>query len=159
MGQQFLSSTANIRTTSTAETRRTRPVLYEYHQENQGSLRYGFWPRCKAGGDGGRRTGWNHHGRGDVLRPISSDCGADSIEVMGGSWKPVPDIDDIPSTADKPGRMLGLSRSCEKGGSLHAGRKEKSCIYRRRPARICRHWPRRPWRKENVTLYLWATVF
>ena len=35
-------------------------------------------------------------------------AGADGIEVMGGSWKPQPDLDDIPSTADKPGRMLGL---------------------------------------------------
>ncbi len=44
---------------------------------------------------------------------------------MGGSWKPVPDIDDIPSTADKPGRMLGLSAVVRKAVLSMPGEKEK----------------------------------
>lgn len=51
-------------------------------------------------------------------------AGADGIEVMGGSWKPVPDIDDIPSTADKPGRMLGLSAVVRKAVLSMPGEKK-----------------------------------
>ena len=52
-------------------------------------------------------------------------AGADGTEVMGGPWKPVPDIDEIsPVRRISRGRAGPFPQLWEKGGPLHAGRKK-----------------------------------
>ena len=109
MGQQFLSSTANIRTDEYGGSLENRSRFYS---NIIGKIRRGCGREfglvvkqavMEAGEQGGITM---EEGMYYANRFLTA--GADGIEVMGGSWKPQPDLDDIPSTADKPGRMLGL---------------------------------------------------
>lgn len=109
MGQQFLSSTANFRTDEYGGNPENRSRFYSNIigkiRENCGDT-FGLIVKqavMEAGDQGGITME-----EGMFYANKFLTAGADAIEVMGGSWKPEPDINDIPSTADKPGRMLGL---------------------------------------------------
>lgn len=110
MGQQFLSSTANIRTDEYGGNPENRSRFYsniiEKIRENCGE-EFGLIVKqavMEAGDKGGITLE-----EGMFYANKFLTAGADAIEVMGGSWKPEPDLSDIPSTADKPGRMLGFA--------------------------------------------------
>ena len=125
MGQQFLSSTANIRTDEYGGNPENRSRFYT---NIIGKIReacgtdFGLVVKqavMEAGEQGGITME-----EGMFYANKFLTAGADGIEVMGGSWKPVPDIDDIPSTADKPGRMLGLSAVVRKAVLSMPGEKK-----------------------------------
>ncbi|MGI6071153.1 MAG: FAD-dependent oxidoreductase [Blautia sp.] len=109
MGQQFLSSTANIRTDEYGGSPENRSRFYSNVitkiRKNCG-WEFGLVVKqavMEAGAEGGITLEEGMYYANKFLT-----VGADGIEVMGGSWKTNPDLEDIPSTADKPGRMLGL---------------------------------------------------
>lgn len=109
MGQQFLSSKANIRTDEYGGSPENRSRFYSNIigkiRENCGDA-FGLVVKqavMEAGDQGGITLE-----EGMFFANKFLTAGADGIEVMGGAWKPEPDLDDIPSTADQPGRMLGL---------------------------------------------------
>lgn len=115
MGQQFLSSTANVRTDEYGGSPENRSRFY---REIIGKIRnlcggeFGLVVKqavMEAGDQGGITLEEGIYYANQFLV-----AGADAIEVMGGSWKQNPDMDDIPSTADKPGRMLGLCSMVKK---------------------------------------------
>lgn len=125
MGQQFLSSTANVRTDEYGGNPENRSRFY---REIIGKIRSVCGPEfglvvkqavMEAGDQGGITLDEGIYYANQFLV-----AGADAIEVMGGSWKPVPDMDDIPSTADKPGRMLGLSAMVRKSVLAMPGEKK-----------------------------------
>lgn len=109
MGQQFLSSRANIRTDEYGGCPQNRSRFYTNIIEKIRSTckpDFGLLVKqavMEAGDEGGITME-----EGMFYANKFLTAGADGIEVMGGSWKPQPDLEDIPSTADKPGRMLGL---------------------------------------------------
>lgn len=115
MGQQFLSSTANVRTDEYGGNPENRSRFYTNIitkiRETCGND-FGLIVKqaVMEGGDQGGIT----MQEGMFYANKFLTAGADGIEVMGGSWKPVPDLEDIPSTADKPGRMLGLAAIVKK---------------------------------------------
>lgn len=115
LGQQFLSSTANIRTDEYGGSPENRSRFYTNIitkiRETCGSD-FGLVVK-QAVMEGGEQGGITMQ-EGMFYANKFLTAGADGIEVMGGSWKPVPDLEDIPSTADGPGRMLGLSAIAKK---------------------------------------------
>lgn len=125
MGQQFLSSTANIRTDEYGGNPENRSRFYrEIIDKIRTVCRPDFGLVVKqavmeAGDQGGITLE-----EGIFYANQFLTAGADAIEVMGGSWKPVPDMDDIPSTADKPGRMLGLCAMVKKAVLAMPGEKK-----------------------------------
>ena len=125
MGQQFLSSTANIRTDEYGQSPENRSRFYSNIigkiRENCGEA-FGLIVKqavMEAGDKGGITME-----EGMFYANKFLTAGADAIEVMGGSWKPEPDINDIPSTADKPGRMLGLCALVKKSVLAMPGEKK-----------------------------------
>lgn len=109
LGQQFLSSTANIRTDEYGGSKENRSRFYSNiitKIRKECGWDFGLVVKqavMEAGEQGGITLEEGMFYANQFLT-----VGADAIEVMGGSWKPNPDLEDIPSTADKPGRMLGL---------------------------------------------------
>lgn len=115
MGQQFLSSTANIRTDEYGGNPENRSRFYTNiitKIRNICGDDFGLVVK-QAVMEGGEQGGITMED-GMFYANKFLTAGANGIEVMGGSWKPAPDLDDIPSTADKPGRMLGLSAIVKK---------------------------------------------
>lgn len=115
MGQQFLSSTANIRDDEYGGSPENRSRFYS---NIIGKIRKGCGEEFglvvkQAVMEAGEQGGITME-EGLFYANKFLTAGADGIEVMGGSWKPNPDLSDIPSTADKPGRMLGLCAMVKK---------------------------------------------
>lgn len=125
MGQQFLSSTANVRTDEYGGSPENRSRFYSNIigkiKENCGS-EFGLIVK-QAVVEGGDQGGITME-EGIFFANKFLTAGADGIEVMGGSWKTVPDMDDTPSTADKPGRMLGLCDLVKKSVLAMPGEKK-----------------------------------
>lgn len=115
LGQQFLSSTANIRTDEYGGNPENRSRFYSNiiaKIREKCGRDFGLVVKqavMEAGEEGGITIQ-----EGMFYANKFLTAGADGIEVMGGSWKPVPDLEDVPSTADGPGRMLGLCAAVKK---------------------------------------------